>query len=64
MVIIADTNTMFDRPPQVKTSPYFPTDEFKEDLQNLYKFTTSLVPKDLWDQVEIKRKEYEENYKN
>ena len=63
MVIVTDTNSMFDRPPQVKTSPFFPTDEFKEDLNGLCEFMGSLVPKDIWTEVETKRTEYEENYK-
>ena len=54
-IVFVDTNSNFDRPPRVKESPYFPVAEYKENLENLYKVIVSLVPKNVWDDIENKK---------
>jgi hypothetical protein len=62
-LIIADPNPDLDQPPRVIESPYFPKEEFKENLQELYEFLKKLVPADVWLDVNGKTTEYEANNK-
>ncbi len=61
---ITNPNPDLDQPPQVIESPYFPKEEFKNDLQELYDFINKLVPGDVWLEINGKKTEYETNYKN
>ena len=62
-LIITDPNPDLDQPPKVFESPYFPKEEFKKNLQELYEFIEKLVPGDVWLDVGGKKTEYETNYK-
>lgn len=58
-VVLFDDNPNLDRPPRVRESPYFPVDKYKPGLEKLYKTIVSFVPKNIWDDFNVKRKEYE-----
>lgn len=58
-VVLFDDNPNLDRPPRVKESPYFPTEKYKEALQNLYKTIVAFVPQKVWDDFEAKKQEYQ-----
>jgi hypothetical protein len=62
-IIIPNPNPDLDQPPRVIESPYFPTDEYKQNLKELYDFIKTLVPKETWSDVSAKQTEYESNYK-
>lgn len=62
-IIIPNPNPDLDQPPRVIESPYFPTDEYKQNLQELYEFIKTLVPKETWFDINGKQTEYEANYK-
>lgn len=57
-------DSLTDRPPKVIETPEFPVERYKKDLEKLYDAVKSSVPKIYWDDLELKRKEFEANYKN
>jgi len=62
-IIIPNPNPDLDQPPRVIESPYFPLDEYKQDLQELYEYIKKLVPEKTWFDINGKQTEYEANYK-
>jgi hypothetical protein len=58
-VVIVNNNPNLDQAPQVKESPYFPIEKYKEGLQNLYKTIVAFVPQKIWDDFEVKKQEYQ-----
>lgn len=62
-LIITNSNPDLDQPPRVFQSPVFPKEEYKNDLKELYEFVMSLVPQDVWLDVNGKQTEYETNFK-
>jgi len=62
-LIITDPNPNLDKPPTVIESPYFPKEEYKKGLVELYDFIEKLVPDEVWLDVAGKKVEYETNYK-
>lgn len=57
-VIIVDPDPNSDKPPKVYESPYFPSKEYKTNLESLYKFINNLVPKDIIDKADTEHKNY------
>jgi|WetSurMetagenome_2_1015567.scaffolds.fasta_scaffold602403_2 hypothetical protein len=59
---VPKADSLLDRPPRVKETPEFPVEKYREKLDRFYSTITSLIPKYIWDDVELKRKDFEENY--
>jgi hypothetical protein len=57
-------DSLTDRPPKVIETPEFPLDKYKPVLDKLYDAIKTSVPKTVWDDYELKRKDFEANYKN
>ena len=47
-----------DRPPKVYETPYFPAEEYRADLNKMYDYIDSLVPKYMRDEAASKREAY------
>lgn len=62
-IIIPNPNPDLDQPPRVIESPYFPTEDYKDGLQDLYDFIKTLVPVETWNDVSLKKEEYEKSFK-
>jgi len=62
-LICTNPNPDLDQPPKMIESPYFPKDEYKENLQELYDFIKKLVPEDVWTDVKTKKEEFEKSMK-
>jgi hypothetical protein len=60
IIITLYQDPTFDRMPPVIKTPYFPTAEFKEKLENLYDSAGALIPQNIWDEI----KERKEKAKN
>ena len=57
-------DSLTDRPPRVIETPEFPLEKYKPALEKLYDAIKTTVPKSYWDDLELKKKEFEANYKN
>ncbi|MBN1634410.1 MAG: hypothetical protein JW917_09615 [Ignavibacteria bacterium] len=47
-----------------KVTPYFPVKQHNERLISLYDFIESVVPKNIWENINKEKEEYIRNYKN
>jgi len=56
-------DSLTDRPPKVIETPEFPLEKYKTVLDKLYDAIKTSVPKTVWDDFELKRKDFEANYK-
>jgi hypothetical protein len=57
-LIIVNPDPNLDQPPVVIDVPYFPTEEFKEGLDNLYEVINNLIPDKIWNEVKAKKDKY------
>ena len=62
-IIIENDNPNLDQPPRVKESPFFPVEKYQKGLNNLYETILSFVPKNVWDDFNAKKEEYQKNGK-
>lgn len=63
-LIITKANPDLDQPPKAFESPYFPTEKYKKNLEELYSLINKLVPDSIWSDVKAKKSEYELKNKN
>ena len=61
-IIIVNPNPNLDQPPRIIETPYFPTEEYKEGLDNLYETINKLVPENIWEEIKTKKDEYIKQY--
>ncbi|MFA7359521.1 MAG: hypothetical protein WC139_00645 [Candidatus Kapaibacterium sp.] len=63
-LVITKAEPDLDQPPKAFESPYFPTEKYKKNLEELYSFINKLVPDSVWSDVKAKKSEYESKNKN
>lgn len=47
LITVVNPDPGLDQPPKVYESPYFPAEEYKENLESLYNYIENLVPKEI-----------------
>jgi hypothetical protein len=47
LITVVNPDPGLDQPPRVYESPYFPTEEYKDNLETMYNYIGNLVPKDI-----------------
>ncbi|MBN1633674.1 MAG: hypothetical protein JW917_05875 [Ignavibacteria bacterium] len=57
-ITVVNPNPGLDQPPKVYESPYFPTEEYKGNLEALYKYIVNLVPKEFIKKASEERDNY------
>lgn len=62
IITVVNPDPGLDQPPKVYVSPYFPTEDYKENLDALYKYINNLVPKDFVKKTSEERDNYINTY--
>jgi hypothetical protein len=57
-ITIVNPDPNLDQPPRIIETPYFPIEEYKEGLENLYETINKLVPENIWEEIKTKKDEY------
>lgn len=55
VVITLYQDPVLDRLPPVIRTPYFPSGDYKQKLENLYESIVLLVPQSIWDDIEMRK---------
>lgn len=63
-LVITKDDPDLDQPPKAYESPYFPTEKYKKNLEELYSFMKKLVPDSIWSDINARKSEYESKNKN
>lgn len=63
-LIITKADPDLDQPPKAIESPYFPTEKYKKNLEELYSFINKLVPDSIWSDIKAKKTEFESQNKD
>lgn len=57
------SESQYDRPPKLIETPEFPVEKYKPSLEKLYKTINTIVPKNIWNDLDQKRQDFEANFK-
>lgn len=63
-LVVTKADPNLDQPPKAFESPYFPVEKYKKNLEELYTFIKSLVPENVWSEVNAKKSDFESKHKN
>lgn len=61
-ITIVNPDPNLDQPPRIIETPYFPIEEYKDGLENLYETINKLVPENIWEEIKTKKYEYIKQY--